>query len=38
MLYEKVVNIQANHAAALHWIAIDTEPHEFGMKGKRLQE
>lgn len=38
MLYEKVVNIEANYTAALHWIAIDTEPCVFGMKGKWLQE
>lgn len=38
MLYEKVVNIEANYTAALHWIAIDTGPCVFGMKGKWLQE
>lgn len=38
MLYEKVVNIEANYTAALHWIAIDTEPCVFGMNRKWLQE
>lgn len=38
MLYEKVVNIQLNNPAVLHWIVIDAKLHEFWIEGKLFQE